>query len=58
MTSAVAAQPKKNKFRKDHKINWWLTAVVAVLSLTILVPLYFTIVTAADQHVRGLCGGP
>ena len=46
MTSAVAAQPKKNKFRKDHKINWWLTAVVAVLSLTILVPLYFTIVTA------------
>ena len=39
MTSAVAAQPKKNKFRKDHKINWWLTAVVAVLSLTILVPL-------------------
>ena len=46
MTSAVAAQPKKNKFRKDHKINGWLTAVVAVLSLTILVPLYFTIVTA------------
>ena len=46
MTSAVAAQPKKNKFRKDHKINWWLTAVVAVLSLTILIPLYFTIVTA------------
>ena len=46
MTSAVAAQPKKNKFRKDHKINWCLKAVDAVLSLTILVPLYFTIVTA------------
>jgi sugar ABC superfamily ATP binding cassette transporter, membrane protein len=27
-------------------VNWWLTALVAVLSLTILVPLYFTIVTA------------
>lgn len=29
-----------------HNINWWLTAVVAVFSLTILVPLYFTVVTA------------
>ena len=37
---------KKNGFRKDHKINWWLTAVVAVFSLTILIPLYFTVVTA------------
>mgnify|MGYP007069430229 CR=1 FL=1 len=52
MTSAVAAQPKKNKFRKDHKINWWLTAVVAVLSLTILVPLYFTIVTALKPRPK------
>lgn len=26
--------------------NWWMTALTAVLSLTILVPLYFTIVTA------------
>ena len=34
------------KFRKDRRINWWLTAVVAVFSLTILVPLYFTVVTA------------
>ena len=31
--------------RHEH-VNWWLTALVAVLSLTILVPLYFTIVTA------------
>lgn len=29
-----------------RNINWWLTAVVAVFSLTILVPLYFTVVTA------------
>ena len=28
------------------RVNWWLTATVAVLSLTILVPLYFTVVTA------------
>ena len=39
-----AAAP--TKFRKDRRINWWLTAVVAVFSLTILVPLYFTVVTA------------
>ena len=49
MTTATVTPSKSGKpakFRRDHKINWWLTAVVAVLSLTILVPLYFTIVTA------------
>ena len=40
------APAKAEKFRKDRRINWWLTAVVAVFSLTILVPLYFTVVTA------------
>ncbi|PSL37397.1 carbohydrate ABC transporter membrane protein 2 (CUT1 family) [Labedella gwakjiensis] len=29
-----------------RKVNWWLTAVVAVLSLTVLIPLYFAVVTA------------
>ncbi|NNM46728.1 carbohydrate ABC transporter permease [Knoellia sp. DB2414S] len=28
------------------KVNWWLTALLMVLSLTILVPLYFAVVTA------------
>lgn len=28
------------------RVNWWLTALMAVLSLTVLVPLYFTVVTA------------
>lgn len=37
---------RKQGFRKDHRINWWLTAAAAVLSLTVLIPLYFTIVTA------------
>lgn len=33
--------------RPDRRqINWWLTALVAVLSLTIFIPLYFTVVTA------------
>ena len=40
--------PLRRSAVKDrlHNINWWLTAVVAVFSLTILVPLYFTVVTA------------
>lgn len=42
MTTSTATP----KLRDHHRINWWLTAVVAVLSLTVLVPLYFTIVTA------------
>ena len=50
MTTAIASQHaqvgKADKIRKDHNVNWWLTAAVAVLSLTILVPLYFTLVTA------------
>ncbi|GAA2175216.1 carbohydrate ABC transporter permease [Arthrobacter parietis] len=33
--------------RPDRRqINWWLTALVSVLSLTIFIPLYFTVVTA------------
>ena len=55
MTSATVAktaakttqsQEKPEKIRRDHKVNWWLTAAVAVLSLTVLVPLYFAVVTA------------
>ncbi|WP_077488803.1 carbohydrate ABC transporter permease [Sinomonas mesophila] len=30
----------------DRRVNWWLTALLLVLSLTILIPLYFTVVTA------------
>ena len=43
---APTTDAKDLKFHKDRNINWWLTAVIAVLSLTILVPLYFTVVTA------------
>jgi raffinose/stachyose/melibiose transport system permease protein len=28
------------------RVNWWLTALMIVLSLTVLVPLYYTVVTA------------
>ncbi|WP_413452884.1 carbohydrate ABC transporter permease [Georgenia phoenicis] len=40
--------PGKNRRRRRHPggVNWWLTALLVVLSLTVLVPLYFTVVTA------------
>jgi raffinose/stachyose/melibiose transport system permease protein len=28
------------------RVNWWLTGLMAAVSLTVLVPLYFTVVTA------------
>lgn len=37
---------KKKVYKRDHNINWWLTAIIALLSLIVLVPLYFTLVTA------------
>jgi raffinose/stachyose/melibiose transport system permease protein len=40
-TDAVGKPPKQ---RND--VNWWLTALLVVLSLTIAVPLYFAVVTA------------
>jgi raffinose/stachyose/melibiose transport system permease protein len=32
--------------RQRSEVNWWLTALLIVLSLTIFVPLYFAVVTA------------
>ncbi|WDZ83050.1 carbohydrate ABC transporter permease [Micromonospora cathayae] len=32
--------------RRRSGVNWWLTALMVVCSLTVLVPLYFTVVTA------------
>lgn len=39
---AVRSGPRRRRTRT----NWWLTALMAVLSLTVLIPLYFTVVTA------------
>lgn len=45
--SPTAAPAAPQKIRKDRgRINWWSTALLLVLSLTILVPLYFAVVTA------------
>lgn len=32
--------------REGYRVNWWLTSLLIVLSLTVLIPLYFTVVTA------------
>lgn len=34
------------KYRPRREVNWWLTSLLLVLSLTILIPLYFAVVTA------------
>ena len=32
--------------REGYKVNWWLTALMIVASLTVLLPLYFTVAMA------------
>ncbi|MFG1947484.1 carbohydrate ABC transporter permease [Nonomuraea sp. NPDC048826] len=34
---------------RRRRVNWWLTALLAACSLTVLVPLYFTVVTALKR---------
>lgn len=42
-----ARRPRRGSRDEDGKqVNWWLTALLAVCALTVLVPLYFTVVTA------------
>ncbi|KLU10075.1 carbohydrate ABC transporter permease [Kocuria sp. SM24M-10] len=42
---AAAPRPARRR-RTGARVNWWLTALLVVLALTVLVPLYFTVVTA------------
>ncbi|GAA3509253.1 carbohydrate ABC transporter permease [Georgenia daeguensis] len=39
-------RPRRRRRGDVSGVNWWLTALLIVLSLTIFVPLYFTVVTA------------
>ncbi|MGI5214668.1 carbohydrate ABC transporter permease [Plantactinospora sp. CA-290183] len=45
---ATAGRPPARpvRARRKNRVNWWLTALMAVLSLTVLIPLYFAVVTA------------
>lgn len=40
------ARPVRRRRRELRRINWWATALIAVCSITVLVPLYFAVVTA------------
>jgi raffinose/stachyose/melibiose transport system permease protein len=44
--AATADRPVSPRRRRSDSVNWWLTALLIVLGLTILVPLYFAIVTS------------
>ena len=46
---ALDAKPRRRRREPDddtRRINWWATALIAVCSLTILVPLYLAVVVA------------
>jgi raffinose/stachyose/melibiose transport system permease protein len=51
-TAAALPEPTSTPTRRlrptrdGYKVNWWLTALMLVASLTVLVPLYFSIVMA------------
>ncbi|MFC3690260.1 carbohydrate ABC transporter permease [Aquipuribacter hungaricus] len=47
----LPGRPSRRRRPRDEsdeggRINWWLTVLLMVLALTIVVPLYFTVVTA------------
>jgi raffinose/stachyose/melibiose transport system permease protein len=39
-------RPRRRSTREPVRVNWWLTALMVVLALTVLIPLYFAVVTA------------
>ncbi|WP_242087882.1 carbohydrate ABC transporter permease [Microbacterium lacticum] len=49
LETAAITQPRKRRGDADddtRKTNWWATALIAVCSLTVLVPLYLAVVVA------------
>jgi raffinose/stachyose/melibiose transport system permease protein len=57
---ALPDVPRRRRARSDdddtRRVNWWATALIAVCSLTILIPLYLAVVVAlktTDQLVSG-----
>ena len=46
-TAAVERRPRRSSANDDtRKTNWWATALIAVCSLTILIPMYLAVVVA------------
>lgn len=49
LETAAITQPRKRRGDADddtRKTNWWATALIAVCSLTVLIPLYLAVVVA------------
>lgn len=42
----VRRRRRGGRDEEGRRVNWWLTALLAVCALTVLVPLYFTVITA------------
>jgi raffinose/stachyose/melibiose transport system permease protein len=42
----AGTEAHRRRRRVPSRVNWWVTALLVVLSLTIFIPLYFTVVTA------------
>ncbi|KUG62025.1 ABC transporter permease [Kocuria rosea subsp. polaris] len=47
-SSTLPGGPRRSDRRRPTRarVNWWLTALLVVLALTVFVPLYFTVITA------------
>jgi raffinose/stachyose/melibiose transport system permease protein len=44
--SATPARGLRRRGRLSDRVNWPLTSLAAVLALTVLIPLYLTVITA------------
>jgi raffinose/stachyose/melibiose transport system permease protein len=42
-TGTRAPKPRR---AREYRVNWWLTALMSVLAISVLAPLYFAVVTA------------
>ena len=55
----VGLRPPRRRVREheeDYRVNWGLTALIVVASLTVLVPLYFTVVMALKSTQEAATG--
>lgn len=57
----VLPEPRRRRTKNvadddTRKINWWVTALIAVCSLTILVPLYLAVVVALKTPAQLAAG--
>jgi raffinose/stachyose/melibiose transport system permease protein len=55
-TAAEIAAEEEEKPRYRRQVNWWLTALLAFVSLSILFPLYITIITALKTPAEAASG--